>query len=70
MRSDWLALIISYVYVFAVIGVGEGLRRWRGYSTEFTRKLIHICVGLWAFGTVLLFKHWYFAIIQIGRAHV
>ncbi len=63
MKSDWLALIISYVYVFAVIGVGEGLRKWRGYSTEFTRKLIHISVGLWAFGTVLLFQHWYFAII-------
>ncbi|GAG03966.1 unnamed protein product, partial [marine sediment metagenome] len=29
MRSDWLALVISYVYVFAVIGVGEGLRKWR-----------------------------------------
>jgi phytol kinase len=63
MKSDWLALIISYVYVFAVIGVGESLRKWRGYSTEFTRKLIHISVGLWAFGTVLLFQHWYFAII-------
>jgi len=63
MKSDWLALIISYVYVFAVIGVGEGLRKWRGYSTEFTRKLIHVAVGMWAFGTVLLFQHWYFAII-------
>ncbi|MBL7184039.1 MAG: phosphatidate cytidylyltransferase [Anaerolineae bacterium] len=63
MRSDWLALIISYVYVFAMIGIGEGLRKWRGYSTEFTRKLIHISVGMWAFGTVLLFQHWYFAII-------
>ncbi len=63
MRSDWLALIISYVYVFAVIGIGEGLRKWRGYSTEFTRKLIHIGVGMWAFGTVLLFEQWYFAII-------
>jgi len=63
MKSDWLALVISYVYVFAVIGVGEGLRKWRGYSTEFTRKLIHISVGMWAFGTVLLFEHWYFAII-------
>jgi phytol kinase len=63
MKSDWLALIVSYVYVFAVIGVGEGLRRWRGYSTEFTRKLVHIAVGMWAFGTVLLFQHWYFAII-------
>jgi len=63
MKSDRLALIISYIYVFAVIGVGEGLRRWRGYSTEFTRKLVHIGVGMWAFGTVLLFEHWYFAII-------
>jgi phytol kinase len=63
MKSDWLALAISYVYVFAMIGVGEGLRKWRGYSTEFTRKFIHIGVGLWAFGTVLLFQHWYFAII-------
>ena len=25
MRQDWLALIISYVYVFAAIGIGEGL---------------------------------------------
>jgi phytol kinase len=63
MRQDWLALIISYIYVFAMIGVGEGLRKWRGYSTEFTRKLIHISVGLWAFGTVLLFENWYFAIV-------
>jgi len=69
MRQDWLALIISYVYVFAMIGIGEGLRKWLGqakpgtYSTEFTRKLIHISVGMWAFGTVLLFEHWYFAII-------
>jgi len=63
MRQDWLALIISYIYVFAMIGIGEGLRKWRGYSTEFTRKLIHISVGMWAFGTVLLFQHWYFAII-------
>ena len=63
MKSDWLAIVISYVYVFAVIGVGEGLRRWRGYSTEFTRKIVHIGVGMWAFGTVLLFEHWYFAII-------
>jgi phytol kinase len=63
MRQDWLALLISYVYVFAMIGIGESLRKWRGYSTEFTRKLIHISVGLWAFGTVLLFEHWYFAII-------
>lgn len=63
MNSDLPALLISYLYVFVVIGVGEGLRRWRGYSTEFTRKIVHIGVGMWAFGTVFLFEHWYFAIL-------
>ncbi|MCR4405568.1 MAG: phosphatidate cytidylyltransferase [Anaerolineae bacterium] len=63
MKSDWLALAISYVYVFAAIFAGEGLRRWRNYSTDFTRKFIHIAVGMWSIGTVLLFEHWYFAII-------
>lgn len=63
MKSDWLALAISYVYVFAAIFAGEGLGRWRNYSTDFTRKFIHIAVGMWSVGTVLLFEHWYFAII-------
>jgi len=62
-KSDWLALLISYVYVFAIIFVGEGLRKWRGYSSDFTRKVIHIGVGMWVFPTVALFEQWYFAII-------
>jgi phytol kinase len=63
MSRDTLALIASFIYVFAMIGVAEGLRRWRGYSVEFTRKFIHIAVGMWAFGTVLLFERRAFAII-------
>lgn len=63
MNQDWLALIISFVYVFAMIGIAEGLRKWRNYSVEFTRKFIHIAVGMWAFGTVLLFERREFAII-------
>jgi phytol kinase len=63
MESDWLALVLSYVYVFAAIGIGEGLRKWQGYSTDFTRKFIHIAVGMWSVGTVLLFENWYFAVI-------
>jgi phytol kinase len=63
MNQDWLALIISFVYVFAMIGIAEGLRKWQGYSVEFTRKFIHIAVGMWAFGTVLLFERREFAII-------
>jgi dolichol kinase len=63
MNKDWIALIASFAYVFAAIGIAEGLRKWRGYSVEFTRKFIHIAVGMWAFGTVLLFETRTFAII-------
>lgn len=63
MGSDWLALAASYVFIFAAIGIAEGMRKWRGYSTDFTRKFIHITVGMWSVGTVLLFEHWYMAII-------
>jgi len=63
MTQDVIALIASFAYVFAMIGIAEGLRKWRGYSVEFTRKFIHIAVGMWAFGTVLLFERRAFAII-------
>jgi dolichol kinase len=63
MNQNLTALIASFIYVFAAIGVAEGLRKWRGYSVEFTRKFIHIAVGMWAFGTVLLFERRAFAII-------
>jgi phytol kinase len=63
MNRDLLALIISFIYVFAMIGIAEGLRKWRGYSVDFTRKFIHIAVGMWAYGTVLLFESRIFAII-------
>jgi phytol kinase len=63
MSQDRIALIASFIYVFAMIGIAEGLRRWRGYSVEFTRKFIHIAVGMWAFGTVLLFERRAFAIV-------
>jgi len=63
MSRDTIALLASFVYVFAAIGIAEALRKWRGYSVEFTRKFIHIAVGMWAYGTVLLFEHRTFAII-------
>ena len=63
MTRDWIALVASFVSVFAAIGIAESLRKWRGYSVEFTRKFIHVAVGMWAYGTVLLFEHRTFAII-------
>jgi phytol kinase len=62
-KPDYTALIVSYVYVFAVIGLAELLRRTGKRPVEFTRKLIHIGVGMWVLGTVLLFQTWYLALI-------
>ena len=63
MPQDAIALLASFIYVFAMIGIGEAFRKWRGYSVEFTRKFIHIAVGMWAYGVVLLFERRAFAII-------
>jgi len=62
-KSDCTALILSYAYVFAVIALGELLRRAGRRPPEFTRKFIHIGVGMWVVGTVLLFETWYYALI-------
>ncbi|MFL7791938.1 MAG: diacylglycerol/polyprenol kinase family protein [Anaerolineae bacterium] len=69
MPRDIIALLASFAYVFAAIGAAEGLRKWLSqvkpgaYSVDFTRKFIHIAVGMWAYGTVLLFERREFAII-------
>jgi phytol kinase len=63
VNRDIIALLLSFSYVFLMIGIAEGLRKWRGYSVDFTRKFIHIAVGMWAYGTVLLFERRSFAII-------
>lgn len=59
--NNWIGLIICFVYVFGIIGLGEGLRRWRGYGSDFTRKVIHIGVGMMSWALHLLFDTpWFF----------
>jgi dolichol kinase len=36
------------------------------WSQEFTRKIIHIGAGLWIWGLLYFFEHWYFGIIPFG----
>ena len=62
-KPDYTALVVSYAYVFGVIGLGELLRRIGRRPPDFTRKFIHIGVGMWVVGTVLLFDTWYLALI-------
>lgn len=61
--NDWIGLVASYIWVFAVLGASEGLRLVFKLPRDFTRKFVHIGVGLWAIGTVLVFQSWYFAVI-------
>lgn len=61
--QDYTALVLSYAYVFAIIGLGELLRILGGRPVEFTRKIIHIGVGMWVVGTALLFETWYLSLI-------
>lgn len=63
MLPDPLALLLSFVYIAAAIGVGELLRRMLGLSSEFTRKFIHIAVGMYIILTVIWFGHLAWAII-------
>jgi len=62
-NQNYTALIVSFAYVFGVIAVAELLRRFAGRSLDFTRKFIHIGVGMWIVGTVLLFENCYLALI-------
>jgi phytol kinase len=62
-KPDYTALVVSYAYVFAVIAVGELLHRVGRRPIDFTRKFIHIGVGMWVVGTALLFETWYLALI-------
>lgn len=61
--TDPLAIGISFVYVFAALGLAEGLRRAFKLDIEFTRKVVHISVGMWAWGTAALFQDKWLAIV-------
>ena len=61
--SPWLAILLSFGYIFAMLGIAEGLRRQRGYSSDFTRKFIHIAVGMYSVIAILIFEGREWAIV-------
>ena len=59
--NNWLGLLICTVYIFGVIGFAELLRHWRGYGSGFTRKVVHVGVGMVSWGLHFLFDNpWFF----------
>ena len=62
-RQNLIALGLSYLYVFVVLFGAELVRKFLGASGDFTRKAVHIGVGMWSIPTLFLFNDWRIGII-------
>ena len=47
--GDWQTIGLAFVGIMLLIGASEGLRRSLGWPEEFTRKFVHILVGVMMF---------------------
>lgn len=63
MPNDLVWLLVSYVYVAAVIAVGTLARAGGRRSADVTRKVIHVGVGTWIIPTAVLFTNPLLAIV-------
>jgi phytol kinase len=64
LNNNLLGIIIATIYIFALIGLAELLRARRGYSSNFTRKVIHIGVGMMSWALIFVFTSpWPFIIM-------
>ena len=60
---DILGLVLSYLFAFGLIGLAEAVRAWRGWPTEFTRKVIHIAAGSWVIAIIYIFEHLWWGVV-------
>ncbi len=65
-QGDLIGLVASYVCAFGLLFGAEAIRKWRGWPRDFTRKLVHVGAGLWVWGILFLFDHWYIGIIPFA----
>jgi phytol kinase len=63
---DIVGLVLSYVYAFGLLFAVEALGRRFRWQQAFTRKVIHIAAGMWVWGILALFEHWYAGIIPFA----
>ena len=65
-QGDIVGLVLSYVYAFGLLFAVETIGKRLRWQQAFTRKIIHIGAGLWIWGVLCLFDHWYYGIIPFG----
>ncbi len=67
--NDWTGFIICLAYIFGLIAFAELLRRKFSYTSDFTRKVIHIGVGMLSWALPFLFDEpWLFILACLGFA--
>jgi phytol kinase len=54
--SEYIGILISYIYVFAIIGSATFLQKKNFLSNEGSRKFIHILLSNWWILAMVLFK--------------
>lgn len=64
--TDLLVLSIAYVYVLAIIGLGELLRRMGKYPPSVSRKFIHLGAGFSAFTVPFYSQAWAAIIVALS----
>ena len=63
MSHDLKGLLISYAFLFGILILGELIRTVKKYPSEFTRKFIHVGVGLWGFVAYWILEAWWVVLI-------
>jgi len=61
--SDPAAVLFSFAYVAAVLGVSELIRRNLELKKDFTRKFVHVAVGTYIIPTFYIFHSLYYALV-------
>ena len=61
--SDPLAVVFSFLYVIAVVGVAELVRHNLDLKKDFTRKFVHVAIGTFIIPTFLIFDSLYYALV-------
>ncbi len=64
--GDITGLVLSYIYAFGLLFSVEAIGKWLSWPHFLTRKFIHIGAGMWIWGILYFFDHWYFGIIPFA----
>jgi dolichol kinase len=66
MTNDLWGLFYSYAYATGLLLLSELLVRKFGWKQFVTRKLVHIGAGMWVWGILYFFDHWYWGVVPFA----